>query len=120
MSLRECNLVMERPRTRSSGSRDKRHSSEISLTRKRARLSVGGQDQPMAEANGGCSGGQARDKLGSRGWVDRYEFVRLLQQGLHSLGYADVAGRLEQVRAGIDDDDDDRHHWDGCMKPVEC
>lgn len=95
--LRECYLVMERPRTRSSGSRDKRHGSEISLARKRARLSVAGEDPSMAEANGGCSGGQAREKLGNRGWVDRGEFTRLLQQGLHSLGYADVAQRLEQV-----------------------
>lgn len=36
------------------------------------------------------------DRIGSRKWIDRVEFIRLLQQSLHRLGYSEVASKLEQ------------------------
>lgn len=57
-------------------------------------------DEVMAE-NGGISNGSAStpgvEKLGRKGWIDRVEFIRLMEQALYSLGYRDVAGQLESA-----------------------
>lgn len=94
------------PRTRSSSARDKRHQLELSLVCKRPRLRQC-SDFPMAE-NGdsvdGAAGGDLNSrsesapfppKLGQRRWVDRQEFIRLIEQALYGLGYAGVARQLE-------------------------
>lgn len=96
MRLRECEqLVMERTTTRSAASRDKRQTSELLVARKRARVSSLEPEASLGMEN--ANGSAASHKLGPKAWVDRREFVRLLQQGLHSLGYSDVATRLQQV-----------------------
>jgi len=43
----------------------------------------------------------ARKSIGPQRWLDRTEYIRLIQESLHRLGYSGIAGKLEQ-QSGIE------------------
>lgn len=48
-----------------------------------------------------CSSAAAvMERLGTKRLIPKHEYVRLLQQSLHSLGYPEVARALEQRSVG--------------------
>lgn len=63
----------------------------------RARMGSGANHLHNGDANG-CNGASTADAthgLGDRGWINRVEYIRLLEQALDNLGFPRLAAQLE-------------------------
>ena len=52
------------------------------------------------DAAGSTAAAVMAERLGTKRLIPKHEYVRLLQQSLHSLGYPEVARALEQRSVG--------------------
>lgn len=58
------------------------------------------EDTAAPAQNGGLV--QQQRQVGPRGLINRVEYLRVIEQALHRLGYADVAAQLESASVSVE------------------